>query len=313
MASRLLRFHHQLRRRRHGASPALTRLLSSSSSSAPDPLPPPTVDKVLVANRGEIACRVMRTARRLGIPTVAVYSDADRAALHVRAADEAVRLGPPPARESYLNAVAIVDAALRTGAKAIHPGYGFLSESADFAQLCESEGLAFIGPPPSAIRDMGDKSASKRIMGAAGVPLVPGYHGADQDIELLKLEADKIGYPVLIKPTHGGGGKGMRIVQGPDDFVDSVLSAQREAAASFGIDTLLIEKYITQPRHIEVQVFGDKHGNAIHLYERDCSLQRRHQKIIEEAPAPNVTAEFRTHIGKAAVSAAKGHLLDSLC
>uniref|UniRef100_A0ACD5XR23 Uncharacterized protein n=1 Tax=Avena sativa TaxID=4498 RepID=A0ACD5XR23_AVESA len=286
MASRLLRLHHQLRRRRHASSPALSRLLSSSPSSAPEPPPPPpTVEKVLVANRGEIACRVMRTARRLGIPTVAVYSDADRAALHVRAADEAVRLGPPPARESYLNAAAIVDAALRTGAKAIHPGYGFLSESADFAQLCESEGLTFIGPPPSAIRDMGDKSASKRIMGSAGVPLVPGYHGADQDIELLKHEADKIGYPVLIKPTHGGGGKGMRIVQGPDDFVDSVLSAQREAAASFGIDTLLIEKYITQPRHIEVQVFGDKHGNAIHLYERDCSLQRRHQKIIEEAPA----------------------------
>ncbi|CAM0949014.1 unnamed protein product [Alopecurus aequalis] len=305
MASRLLRLHHQLRRRRHAASPALSRLMSSSSS--PDPPPPPlaTVEKVLVANRGEIACRVMRTARRLGIPTVAVYSDADRAALHVRAADEAVRLGPPPARESYLNAAAIVDAALRTGAKAIHPGYGFLSESADFAQLCESEGLIYIGPPPSAIRDMGDKSASKTIMGAAGVPLVPGYHGADQDIELLKLEADKIGYPVLIKPTHGGGGKGMRIVQGPDDFVDSVLSAQREAAASFGINTLLIEKYITQPRHIEVQVFGDKHGNAIHLYERDCSLQRRHQKIIEEAPAPNVSTEFRTHIGEAAVSAAK--------
>ncbi|XP_047049755.1 methylcrotonoyl-CoA carboxylase subunit alpha, mitochondrial-like isoform X1 [Lolium rigidum] len=300
MASRLLRLHSHFRRRRHGASPAPPRPLSSSS--APDP---PAVDKVLVANRGEIACRVMRTARRLGIPTVAVYSDADRAALHVRAADQAVRIGPAPARESYLNAAAIVDAALRTGAKAIHPGYGFLSESADFAQLCESEGLTFIGPPPSAIRDMGDKSASKRIMGAAGVPLVPGYHGADQDIELLKLEADKIGYPVLIKPTHGGGGKGMRIVQGPDDFVDSVLSAQREAAASFGIDTLLIEKYITQPRHIEVQVFGDKHGNAIHLYERDCSLQRRHQKIIEEAPAPNVTAEFRAHIGKAAVSAAK--------
>jgi len=189
--------------------------------------------------------------------------------------------------------------------QAIHPGYGFLSESADFAQLCEAEGLKFIGPPASAIRDMGDKSASKRIMGAAGVPLVPGYHGAEQDIELLKLEADKIGYPVLIKPTHGGGGKGMRIVQRPDEFVDSVLSAQREASASFGVNTLLIEKYITQPRHVEVQVFGDQHGNVIYLYERDCSLQRRHQKIIEEAPAPNVTAEFRSHIGGAAVSAAK--------
>ncbi|TKW29494.1 hypothetical protein SEVIR_3G398800v4 [Setaria viridis] len=318
MASRLLRLH--LRRRGGGRSPGspvpplplllAARLLSSSSSSAPTSpaavaSPGAGIEKVLVANRGEIACRVMRTARRLGVATVAVYSDADRKALHVRAADEAVRIGPPPARESYLDARAIIDAAHRTGAQAIHPGYGFLSESADFAQLCEAEGLKFIGPPASAIRDMGDKSASKRIMGAAGVPLVPGYHGAEQDIELLKLEADKIGYPVLIKPTHGGGGKGMRIVQRPEEFVDSVLSAQREAAASFGVNTLLIEKYITQPRHVEVQVFGDQHGNAIYLYERDCSLQRRHQKIIEEAPAPNVTAEFRSHIGGAAVSAAK--------
>ncbi|WVZ91177.1 hypothetical protein U9M48_037381 [Paspalum notatum var. saurae] len=309
MASRLLRLH--LRRRGSPVPPAplllqAARLLSASSASASAASAGGAgIDKVLVANRGEIACRVMRTARRLGVATVAVYSDADRGALHVRAADEAVRIGPPPARESYLNARAILDAAHRTGAQAIHPGYGFLSESADFAQLCEAEGLKFIGPPASAIRDMGDKSASKRIMGAAGVPLVPGYHGADQDIELLKLEADKIGYPVLIKPTHGGGGKGMRIVQRPDEFVDSVLSAQREAAASFGVNTLLIEKYITQPRHIEVQVFGDQHGNVIYLYERDCSLQRRHQKIIEEAPAPNVTTEFRSHIGGAAVSAAK--------
>ncbi|KAG2630615.1 methylcrotonoyl-CoA carboxylase subunit alpha, mitochondrial-like [Panicum virgatum] len=314
MASRLLRLH--LRRRGSPATPVpplpllLAARLLSSSSSAPSPAAAGAaagagIEKVLVANRGEIACRVMRTARRLGVATVAVYSDADRGALHVRAADEAVRIGPPPARESYLNAKAIIDAAHRTGAQAIHPGYGFLSESADFAQLCEAEGLKFIGPPASAIRDMGDKSASKRIMGAAGVPLVPGYHGAEQDIELLKLEADKIGYPVLIKPTHGGGGKGMRIVQRPDEFVDSVLSAQREAAASFGVNTLLIEKYITQPRHVEVQVFGDQHGNVIYLYERDCSLQRRHQKIIEEAPAPNVTAEFRSHIGGAAVFAAK--------
>uniref|UniRef100_A0A804LRN0 Methylcrotonoyl-CoA carboxylase subunit alpha n=1 Tax=Zea mays TaxID=4577 RepID=A0A804LRN0_MAIZE len=316
MASRLL-LHLHLRRRGRGIPgcpvPALplhaARLLSSSPPTAAAASSSAAggggIEKVLVANRGEIACRVMRTARRLGVATVAVYSDADRGALHVRAADEAVRIGPPPARESYLNARAIIEAALRTGAQAIHPGYGFLSESADFAQLCEAEGLKFIGPPASAIRDMGDKSASKRIMGAAGVPLVPGYHGADQDVELLKLEADKIGYPVLIKPTHGGGGKGMRIVERPDEFVDSVLSAQREAAASFGVNTLLIEKYITQPRHVEVQVFGDQHGNAIYLYERDCSLQRRHQKIIEEAPAPNVPAEFRSHIGGAAVSAAK--------
>ncbi|XP_068649845.1 methylcrotonoyl-CoA carboxylase subunit alpha, mitochondrial [Aristolochia californica] len=264
-----------------------------------------TIEKILIANRGEIACRIMRTAKRLGIQTVAIYSDADRDSLHVKSADEAVRIGPPPARLSYLNSSAVVEVAKRTGAQAIHPGYGFLSESADFAQLCEAEGLTFIGPPASAIRDMGDKSASKRIMGAAGVPLVPGYHGNEQDIEFMKLEAEKIGYPVLIKPTHGGGGKGMRIVNRPDEFVESFLGAQREAAASFGINTILLEKYITRPRHIEVQIFGDKHGNVIHLNERDCSLQRRHQKIIEEAPAPNVTEEFRTHLGEAAVSAAK--------
>ncbi|CAJ1969351.1 unnamed protein product [Sphenostylis stenocarpa] len=263
------------------------------------------IEKILVANRGEIACRITRTARRLGIQTVAVYSDADRDSLHVASADEAIRIGPPPARLSYLNGATIVDAAIRSGAQAIHPGYGFLSESADFAKLCEDSGLTFIGPPESAIRDMGDKSASKRIMGAAGVPLVPGYHGDDQDIERMKLEADKIGYPVLIKPTHGGGGKGMRIVYAPEEFVESFLAAQREAAASFGVNTILLEKYITRPRHIEVQIFGDKHGNVLHLYERDCSVQRRHQKIIEEAPAPNISADFRAHLGQAAVSAAK--------
>lgn len=236
---------------------------------------------------------------------MAVYSDADRDALHVKSADEAVWIGPAPARASYLKGATILEAAFRTGAQAIHPGYGFLSESAEFAQLCEDKGLTFIGPPASAIRDMGDKSASKRIMGAAGVPLVPGYHGNEQDIELMKAEADKIGYPVLIKPTHGGGGKGMHVVNSPDEFVEAFLGAQREAAASFGINTILLEKYITQPRHIEVQVFGDKHGNVLHLYERDCSVQRRHQKIIEEAPAPNVLNDFRAHLGEAAVSAAK--------
>ncbi|KAI0501217.1 hypothetical protein KFK09_016160 [Dendrobium nobile] len=282
-----------------------SRRWASSSPTSPEAKEGRTIEKILVANRGEIACRIMRTARRLGIRTVAVFSDADRGALHVDYADEAIRIGPPPARSSYLNASAIIEAAHRTGAQAIHPGYGFLSESADFAQLCEAEELNFIGPPASAIREMGDKSASKRIMGAAGVPLVPGYHGDRQDIDFLKAEAEKIGYPILIKPTHGGGGKGMRIVQSPDEFVDSILSAQREAAASFGISTILIEKYITQPRHVEVQVFGDKHGNVIHLYERDCSVQRRHQKIIEEAPAPNVVNEFRSHLGEAAVAAAK--------
>ncbi|KAJ3674736.1 hypothetical protein LUZ60_005352 [Juncus effusus] len=278
---------------------------SSSSSSSGDNGVGSSIEKILVANRGEIACRVMRTAKRLGVRTVAVYSDADRDALHVRSADEAVRIGPAPARSSYLSASAIVEAAIKTGAQAVHPGYGFLSESAEFAQICENEGMKFIGPPASAIRDMGDKSASKRIMGTAGVPLVPGYHGSNQDADFLKMEAEKIGFPVLIKPTHGGGGKGMRIVEKPSEFMDSLLSAQREAAASFGVNTVLLEKYITQPRHVEVQVFGDKHGNVIHLYERDCSLQRRHQKIIEEAPAPNVTEEFRAHIGRAAVSAAK--------
>ncbi|CAH9111619.1 unnamed protein product [Cuscuta epithymum] len=263
------------------------------------------IEKILIANRGEIACRIIRTAKRLGIGTVSVYSDADKYNLHVKSADEAVRIGPPPARLSYLNASSIIEAAARTGAQAIHPGYGFLSESADFAQLCEDEGLIFIGPPASAIRDMGDKSASKRIMDAAGVPLVPGYHGEEQDIDLMISEAQKIGYPILIKPTHGGGGKGMRVVQSPSEFVDSFLGAQREAAASFGINTILLEKYITKPRHIEVQIFGDKHGNVIHLHERDCSIQRRHQKIIEEAPAPNVGSEFRFHLGQSAVSAAK--------
>ncbi|KAK6164645.1 hypothetical protein DH2020_001509 [Rehmannia glutinosa] len=263
------------------------------------------IEKILIANRGEIACRIIRTAKRLGIRAVAVYSDADENSLHVKLADEAVRIGPPPARLSYLRAPSIIEAASRTGAQAIHPGYGFLSESSEFAQLCEDEGFTFIGPPASAIRDMGDKSASKRIMGAAGVPLVPGYHGDEQDIDLMKLEADKIGYPVLIKPTHGGGGKGMRIVRSPNDFVYAFLGAQREAAASFGINTILLEKYITKPRHIEVQIFGDKHGNVIHLNERDCSVQRRHQKIIEEAPAPNISNDFRSQLGQAAVSAAK--------
>ncbi|KAK9281063.1 hypothetical protein L1049_003956 [Liquidambar formosana] len=263
------------------------------------------IEKILIANRGEIACRIIRTAKRLGIRTVAVYSDADRNSLHVKSADEAAYIGPAAARMSYLNGLAIVEAAFRTGAQAIHPGYGFLSESAEFAQLCEDKGLTFIGPPASAIRDMGDKSASKRIMGAAGVPLVPGYHGNEQDIDLLKSEAEKIGYPILIKPTHGGGGKGMRIVHTANEFVEALLGAQREAAASFGISTILLEKYITRPRHIEVQIIADQHDNVLFLFERDCSVQRRHQKIIEEAPAPNVDNDLRSLLGQTAVSAAK--------
>ncbi|KAH9331472.1 hypothetical protein KI387_003580 [Taxus chinensis] len=274
--------------------------ISRFYSSTPAP-----IEKILIANRGEIACRVIGTARRLGIKTVAVYSEADKDALHVSLADEAVYIGPAAARASYLNGGAILEAARRTGAQAVHPGYGFLSESAPFAELCEGEGLKFIGPPASAIRDMGDKSASKRIMSQAGVPVVPGYHAAEQDPELLKSEAERIGFPVLIKPTHGGGGKGMHVVFAPEEFMDSLQAAQREAAASFGNEAVLLEKYIARPRHIEVQIFGDHHGNAVHLYERDCSVQRRHQKIIEEAPAPNVTEELRHHLGEAAVSAAK--------
>uniref|UniRef100_A0A803LFN3 FACT complex subunit SSRP1 n=1 Tax=Chenopodium quinoa TaxID=63459 RepID=A0A803LFN3_CHEQI len=281
------KLHHQ--NRHIFAQFSLSRQFSSSENSGAEKNP--MIEKILVANRGEIACRIMRTAKKLGVRTVAVYSDADRDSRHVKFADEAVRIGPPPAKLSYL--------------QAIHPGYGFLSENAEFAQKCEDEGLSFIGPPASAIRDMGDKSASKRIMGGAGVPLVPGYHGNDQDIDLMKSEAEKIGYPILIKPTHGGGGKGMRIVQNPNEFVEAFLGARREAAASFGVDTILLEKYITRPRHIEVQIFGDKQGNVIYLYERDCSVQRRHQKIIEEAPAPNVSNEFRSQVGQAAVSAAK--------
>jgi 3-methylcrotonyl-CoA carboxylase alpha subunit len=262
-------------------------------------------DKILIANRGEIAVRVARTARRMGIRTVAVYSDADRDALHVAACDEAYRLGPPPPRESYLDGDAIIAIARKAGAQAIHPGYGFLSENELFAAACARAGLVFIGPPPSAIAAMGSKSAAKRIMGAAGVPLVPGYHGDDQAGALLAKEAAKIGYPVLIKATAGGGGKGMKIVERPQDFAAALASAQREAQSSFGDDRVLIEKYLTSPRHIEIQVFADTHGAAVYLFERDCSVQRRHQKVLEEAPAPGMKAAHRRAMGEAAVAAAK--------
>ena len=262
-------------------------------------------DKILIANRGEIAVRVARTARRLGVRTVAVYSDADANALHVAACDEAYRLGPPPPRESYLDGGKIIAIAKAAGAQAIHPGYGFLSENEAFAAACEHEGIVFIGPPPQAIAAMGSKSAAKSIMGKAGVPLVPGYHGDDQDPALLANEAAKIGYPVLIKATAGGGGKGMKIVAAAADFAAALASAQRESKASFGDDRVLIERYLTSPRHIEVQVFADKHGRAVHLFERDCSVQRRHQKVLEEAPAPGMTAERRKAMGEAAVAAAK--------
>ncbi|MEY3293517.1 MAG: hypothetical protein RJB12_1288, partial [Pseudomonadota bacterium] len=260
---------------------------------------------VLVANRGEIACRVFRTARRMGIRTIAVYSEADAKALHVREADEAVLIGPAPARESYLDAAKVLAAARATGAEAIHPGYGFLSENADFAEAVMAAGLVWIGPPPAAIRAMGLKDAAKSLMIAAGVPVTPGYLGEDQSLARLQTEADAIGYPVLIKAVAGGGGKGMKKVDRAEDFADGLASAQREGQSSFGDPRVLIEKYITRPRHIEVQVFGDTHGTVVHLYERDCSLQRRHQKVIEEAPAPGMDAATRKAVTDAAVRAAK--------
>jgi 3-methylcrotonyl-CoA carboxylase alpha subunit len=261
--------------------------------------------KILIANRGEIACRVMATARRLGVRTVAVYSDADARARHVLAADEAVWVGGAAARESYLQWQRIIDAARATGAQAIHPGYGFLSENEDFARACAEAGLVFIGPPPEAIAAMGSKSAAKTLMEKAGVPLVPGYHGKDNDAALLAREAGRIGYPVLIKASAGGGGKGMRRVDRAEDFAAALASCQREAKASFGDDHVLVERYVLRPRHIEIQVFGDSHGHVIHLGERDCSVQRRHQKVLEESPAPGLSAERRAEMGAAAVAAAK--------
>ena len=263
------------------------------------------IQSLLIANRGEIACRIIRTARRLGIRTIAVYSDADAKALHVREADEAVHIGPSPARESYLIGDRIIAAARATGAQAIHPGYGFLSENAAFAQAVIDAGLIWVGPNPDSITAMGLKDAAKKLMAEAGVPVTPGYLGEDQSADRLKAEADAIGYPVLIKAVAGGGGKGMRRVDAPENFADALLSCQREAASSFGNDQVLIEKYILSPRHIEVQVFGDSHGNIVHLFERDCSLQRRHQKVIEEAPAPGMDEATRQAICGAAVRAAQ--------
>jgi len=260
---------------------------------------------VLVANRGEIACRVFRTARRMGIRTIAVYSEADAKALHVREADEAVLIGPAPARESYLDAAKVLAAAKATGAEAIHPGYGFLSENADFAEAVMAAGLVWIGPPPAAIRAMGLKDAAKKLMIEAGVPVTPGYQGENQDAAYLAEQAASIGYPVLIKAVAGGGGKGMRKVDRAEDFADALASAQREGQSSFGDPRVLIESYITRPRHIEVQIFGDSHGTVVHLHERDCSLQRRHQKVIEEAPAPGMDQATRDAVTAAAVRAAQ--------
>jgi 3-methylcrotonyl-CoA carboxylase alpha subunit len=261
--------------------------------------------KILIANRGEIACRVIRSARRLGIATVAVYSDADRGAMHVELADEAWPIGPPPAQESYLNIGAILDVVRNSGAEAVHPGYGFLSENAEFAEACGSAGVTFIGPPASAIRAMGSKSAARALMQGSGVPLVPGYHGEDQDPARLVDEAERIGFPVLIKAAAGGGGRGMRLVTGAEEFAAALAAAKREAVGAFGDDRMLIEKYLSRPRHIEIQIFADIHGNTIYLFERECSIQRRYQKVLEEAPAPGLDAKRRSVMGKTAVAAAR--------
>jgi acetyl-CoA carboxylase biotin carboxylase subunit len=260
---------------------------------------------LLIANRGEIACRIIGTARRLGISTIAVYSEVDAGALHVTLADQALLIGPAPARESYLNTDAILAAARASGAEAIHPGYGFLSENAEFAEACAAANIVFVGPPPAAIRAMGLKDRAKALMAKAGVAVVPGYLGENQSAKRLAAEADKIGYPVLIKAIAGGGGKGMRRVDSTKEFSAALESARREALNAFGDDRMLIEKFVTRPRHIEVQVFADRHGNVVHLFERDCSLQRRHQKVIEEAPAPGMTEQMREALGDAAVKAAR--------
>jgi len=261
--------------------------------------------KILIANRGEIACRVIRTARRMGVKTVAVYSDADRNALHVSMADEAVHVGAPPPRESYLLGERIIEACAKTGAEAVHPGYGFLSENAGFSRMCIAQGIVFIGPPEAAIKSMGSKSAAKTIMSEAGVTVVPGYHGNDQSTGKIRNAADEMGYPVLLKAVAGGGGKGMRLVRSAEEFDEACAAARREAASSFGSDELLVEKYLSRPRHVEFQVFCDWHGNAVYLFERDCSVQRRHQKVIEEAPAPGMSPDLRQQMGQAAVQAAR--------
>ena len=263
------------------------------------------INKLLIANRGEIACRVIKTANAQGIKTVAVYSDADKSALHVQMADEAVYLGPSPSKESYLRGDLIIEKSKELGVDAIHPGYGFLSENAEFANLCAENNIIFVGPPASAIEAMGSKSAAKSIMGKAGVPLVPGYHGDEQSAAVLKAAADEMGYPVLLKAAAGGGGKGMRQVWSEKEFSQALNAAKRESMASFGDDHMLVEKYLTRPRHVEIQVFCDTHGNGVYLFERDCSVQRRHQKIIEEAPAPNMSQSVREKMGEAAILAAK--------
>src|ERR671936_2009511 len=258
-------------------------------------------DSVLVANRGEIAVRVMRTCRKLGIRTIAVYSDADTRALHAVVADEAHRIGPPPAAESYLNQAAILRVARETGAQALHPGDGFLAENAEFAQACLDAGIVWIGPSPEAMRTLGDKAKAKALAERVGVPLLPGYHGENQEPDFLAKRAEKIGYPVLVKASAGGGGRGMRVVEGPAEFADALEAARREAIASFGDGRVLLERYVRRPRHVEVQILGDQYGNVVHLGERECSIQRRHQKLVEESPSPAVDADLRSRMGAAAL------------
>ncbi|HEY0422964.1 MAG TPA: biotin carboxylase N-terminal domain-containing protein, partial [Rhodopila sp.] len=260
---------------------------------------------LLIANRGEIACRIARTARRMAIETIAVYSEADAGALHVQAADRAYPIGPAPARESYLNISRIIETARAAGAAAIHPGYGFLSENPAFAEACAAAGIVFVGPPPSAMRTMGSKSAAKALMEKSAVPLLPGYHGDRQDAAFLEHQAVGIGFPVVIKAVSGGGGRGMRVVGSSGEFAAALASARQEAASAFGDDRVLIERYLQRPRHIEIQVFGDRQGNVVHLFERDCSVQRRHQKVLEEAPAPGLDSRTRSEMGAAAVAAAR--------
>ncbi|WP_290486534.1 acetyl-CoA carboxylase biotin carboxylase subunit, partial [Idiomarina sp. UBA3162] len=263
------------------------------------------IQSLLIANRGEIACRVIETARQMGIRTIAVYSAADAQARHTQLADEAYYIGPAPSNESYLKADTIIDVAKSSGADAIHPGYGFLSENESFAELCQQNDIIFVGPPVSAIAAMGSKSAAKAIMEEAGVPLVPGYHGSEQDEDTLFAKAKEVGFPLLLKAAYGGGGKGMRVVESEQDFISALSSAKREAKSSFGNDKVLFERFIRNPRHVEIQVFCDQHGNAVYLAERDCSVQRRHQKVIEEAPAPALSETTRQAMGEAAVKAAK--------
>uniref|UniRef100_A0A673JBR0 Methylcrotonoyl-CoA carboxylase subunit alpha, mitochondrial n=1 Tax=Sinocyclocheilus rhinocerous TaxID=307959 RepID=A0A673JBR0_9TELE len=285
--------------------PKLPMQVSDNSNTGVVSLCTGRIEKVLIANRGEIACRVMQTAKKMGVHSVAVYSDADRHSMHVAMADEAYHIGPAASQQSYLCMDKILDVAKKSSAQAVHPGYGFLSENTEFAELCKQEGIIFIGPPSSAIRDMGIKSTSKHIMSAAGVPIIEGYHGEDQSDGKLQSEAARIGYPVMIKAVRGGGGKGMRIAHSEAEFHEQLESARREARKSFNDDVMLIEKFVENPRHVEVQVFGDQFGDAVYLFERDCSVQRRHQKIIEEAPGPGISPEVRRKLGEAAVRAAK--------